>query len=123
MNNYITLDTYKYAVTAKNWESHPIRPASADPMLNGETAVTFGPATWRVWTGSIKAAVTPASGYGSIVNFRATMEKLQTVAYTDVYGNTFTVLATVKGPEISISPMWDAADNEFTQVVELRQVL
>ena len=123
MNNYITLDSYKYPVLAADWESHPVRPASAEPMLNGDTAVTFGPASHREWNGSIKAEVTARdTGWGTIVTLRATLVKLSTLSYTDVYGSAYTVLCSIAGPEASLSQMWDAADNDFSVKVNLREV-
>ena len=123
MNAYITLDSYKYPTLGIDWETHLIRPSSADMMLNGETAVTFGPAAVREWTGSIKAEVTARdTGWGTITTLRATMAKLSTLSFTDHYAVSYTVHLDIRGPDVSVSPMWDAATNEFSVKVSLRQV-
>lgn len=123
MNEYITLDGYKYPTLALDWESHPVRPASADLMLNGETAVTFGPAASRQWTGSIKAEVTARdTGWGTITTLRASLVKLTTLSFTDHYGNSYTILCDIRGPEVSLSPIWDATENEFSVKVSMKEV-
>ena len=123
MNNYITLDSYKYPTIAEAWGEVIQRPASADMLLDGTYAVTFGPAAFKKWQGFIKADVTARdTGWGTIATLRATLAKLSTLSYTDHYGNAYTVLVSIKGPEQSLSPMWDAATNEFTVPVEIIQV-
>jgi len=123
MNAYITLDSYKYPTLMIDWESHPVRPATAAVMLNGETAVTFGPTARTAWSGSIKAEVTARdTGWGTITTLRATLAKLSTLSFTDHYGSSYTVLCNISGPEVSLSPVWDATENEFSVKVMLRQV-
>lgn len=123
MNEYITLDSLKYPTLSTDWTSHLVVPSSDAMMLNGEVAVTFGPAARREWNGSIKAEVTARdTGWGTIADLRTTLAKLTTLSFTDHYSSSYTVLVQIAGPEISLSPMWDATSNEFAIKVKVKQV-
>lgn len=112
MNDYVTLDTKKYKTSALAWEPLPVVPATLRIALSGDTDTVFGPVALMRWEGEMLAKVTPESGYGSILDLRLSLKKLQSLAFIDHYGASYTVLAQQVG-ERSVTPMWDGALNEF----------
>lgn len=114
MNDYITLDGYKYRTPARSWVMTNHKPASVKPTLIGETDATYGPVTILEWRGEIAGPVTaPGAGWGTIATLRATLKKRSTLSFTDHYGTTRTV--NVLGPfiERSLTPNWDAPSNQI----------
>jgi hypothetical protein len=113
MNDYITLDGYKYRTAAENWEPNEERPMVIRRLMSGSSNVTFGPATFTGWRGIILVDVTPAAGFGSVDNMRATYRLRSQLGFTDHYGNSYNVVIDRAVGEKSISPMWTAVDNVF----------
>lgn len=102
----------------------PVTPGSDELALNGQSLVTFGPASVMTWQGNIKAPVTPrGEGWGDVDNLRTTLQKLSTLSFTDHYSNTYTVVVRQTQPEQSKTPMWDGASNEIAFPVEVKQVV
>jgi hypothetical protein len=111
MNNYVLLDGYKYFAPFKQWEPSPEKPMSYRYTWGSGVEVTYGPAVFKVWKGSLIARVTPITDFGSVANIRATLLKTQALSFQDHEGNTFQVHAAYAGPEKSISPRWDGPSN------------
>ena len=114
MNNYITLDTLRYAAVYPDFGPIRSKAATERITLSGASDVTYGPGTTVEYSGTIKAPVTPRTGaWGDIDDLRATLEKREALPFIDPYGVAYTVY--VMGPhgEDSISPVWDGASNEF----------
>ena len=65
------------------------------------------------WVGMLNADVSPATGFGSITNLRATCAKLTQLSFTDHYGDTFNVILDRSVGEDSLTPQWDGASNKF----------
>jgi hypothetical protein len=113
MNDYIILDGYKYHTAAESWEPNEERPMVIRRLMSGSSNVTFGPATFTGWRGTVLVDVTPAAGFGSIDNMRTTYRKRQVLSFTDHYGTVCNVVIDRGVGEKSISPMWTAVDNVF----------
>lgn len=114
MNNYVTFDTLKYK--APHGAFGPIRnkPMTERITLSGASDVTYGPGTHIEWVGELFAPVTPeGTGWGDISDLRASFEKREALPFIDHYNNATTVYASGPHGEISLTPMWDAASNEF----------
>lgn len=120
MNNYITLDGYKYATNANKWEEVTFKPTTVRYTLNGGVDVTYGPATPREWIGEILAPVTArAEGWGTINTLKTTLVKKLAVAFIDHYGYSCNVHCIGEQRGRSLSPRWDDAQNVFFMPVEL----
>jgi hypothetical protein len=113
MNDYITLDGKKYHTAANAWDPNEERPMIVRRLLSGGTNVTFGPTTFTGWRGVVMVDVAPATGFGSIDDFRLTYRKRTKLSFTDHYGNTCDVVIDRTVGEKSLSPMWTAVDNVF----------
>ncbi len=113
MNDYIILDGKKYHTTFKKWEPLVDRSVVIKKLASGNRNATFGPTMKPIWQGAVRAAVTPEAGFGSIEDLRTTYYKLSSLAFTDHYGDAFTVVLERRVNEVSFSPKWDAAENVF----------
>ena len=119
MNNYVTLDGFKYDCPFKEWDPTTEKPMSYRRTWDGSFDVTYGPGLFKTWNGNLRARVTPATGYGSISDLRATISKMQGVTFIDHYGDTYTVHIEPAGPEKSFSPLWSGASNVFLVPVHM----
>ena len=119
MNAYVTFDGYKYIAVHGKWLPGITKPATYRMTLSGNADVTYGPSAKKVWEGVLGIDVSPASGFGSIANFRATIEKKAGLSFTDHYGNSYTVHTFGEFRDNSFSPMWDASSNVFHIQVRL----
>ncbi len=114
MNDYITLDGKKYRTTHKQWQPIIDRPVVIKKLLSGTRNVTFGPAMKPIWQGAVRAvASSPETGFGDIDDLRTTYEKLESISFTDHYGNNYTVVLDRRVNEASFTPKWDAPSNKF----------
>ena len=113
MNDYVTLDGKKYATIHGQWTPSTDRPVVFRRLLSGNTNVTFGPASNKRWRGTVTAAVTPATNYGSIDDLRATCEKLEILVFIDHYGVTHNVVIDRAVEESSKVPKWDSPENKM----------
>jgi len=87
MNDYITLDGYKYRTPARNWAPAEHKPASVKTTLLGEVDATYGPTTTYEWRGEIAAPVTsPGTGWGTIADLRLSLKKRSALSFSDHYG-------------------------------------
>jgi hypothetical protein len=111
MNNYITLDGFKYVTPFGKWTPVMDKPATARIDLLGGLDVTYGPATWQRWQGMIEVAANPTTGYGSPYELRATLAKRTAVTFVDHYGETYNVHLLGPFPEMSFTPVWDGNSN------------
>ena len=122
MNDYITLDGYKYRTAFKTWRPAILPMANSRILANGALDLVHGPTVVYIFAGEITADVTPDSGFGSISNLRATLEKKQALSLTDHYSTAYTVHAIGPFPERSLSPKWDSASNIFYVSVQFKGV-
>ena len=113
MNDYVTLDGKKYPTIHGQWTPSTDRPVVIRRLLSGSTNVTFGPASAKRWRGTLKAAVTPEVGYGSIDDIRTTYEKMESLTFVDHYGNTHSVIIDRAVDEGSNVPKWDSPENKM----------
>ena len=119
MNNYITLDGFRYHTAAENWVPLEDRPQVIRRLLSGSSNVTFGPATFTMWKGTIMADVTPQALFGSIEDLRTTYKKRQSLSFADHYGDAFTVVIDRSVDPRSLAPNWEQTDNTFKVNVTL----
>jgi hypothetical protein len=119
MNNYITLDGYKYQTLAENWVPASVRPVSAQMLMSGGIDVVFGPSVMKRWTGIIRVLPTSESGWGGISELRASYAKLQSLSMTDHWGDTYTVTLLGDLEEMSLAAKWDSASNRFLIPTEM----
>ena len=122
MNEYITLDGYKYSAIHGQWTPNTDRPVVVRRLLSGAANVTFGPANVKRWQGTMNAAVTPKTGYGSISDLRATYEKHSALVFVDHYGGTHNVIIDRSVDESSVVPDWAAASNKMHVQISLVKV-
>jgi hypothetical protein len=113
MNDYITLDGKQYRAAHENWEPTEDRPMIVRRLMSGGTNVTFGPATFTGWGGTVMADVGAVAPFGTPADLRATYKKRAALSFTDHYGTVHSVVIDRRVGEKSISPMHDAADNTF----------
>lgn len=112
MNDYITLDGKKYKTLFRSWRQTTPKASSERVLLSGALDVTYGHASYKLWTGEIEGPVTPIDGsWGSVTDLRATLAKVVGVSLTDHYGNTYTVHQIGPPQEDPFSPKWDGASN------------
>jgi len=120
MNNYITLDTKKYATPANNWHCITRKPNTARFTLQGDLDVTYGPAVPVYWEGEIIGPVTArATGWGTIANLRTSLAKQESLNFTDHYGSSYTVHSIGDLQERSLSNKWDDPTNVLYISVKL----
>ena len=67
-------------------------------------------------------ASTPATGYGTIDDLRATYAKLSTLTFIDHYGTSHTIVMDKRIGEQSLTPKWDSANNYFQVNVNLVEI-
>ncbi len=120
--NYITLNGKKYVTPAKSWKPMPVKPASVRYTLTGRMDATYGAAVLLQWDGEIEAAVTPATGYGSVADLDAACALRGTMAFTDHDGNNYTVHLLGPFPKRSLGNKWDAPGNKVYVTVSIRSV-
>jgi len=120
MNDYLTIDSYKYRTSHKSWRMSIQPLATSRVLLDGSLDVTHGPTTLYLFAGEIMAEVSPDTGFGSILNLRATLEKKQAFTLSDHYGTAYTVHAIGPFIERSLSPKWDSATNIIYVQVQFR---
>lgn len=121
MNNYITLDAYKY-MTKLDWVRVPVKPATARSLLSGSIDVSYGPGVFHEYRGTIIGPVTSlGEGWGTISTLRTSLDKLEGLSFTDHESNSGTAHIFGEMPNQSLTPMWDSNSNEF--YVPVRVVL
>jgi hypothetical protein len=123
---YVILDGYRYKTLAKQWHPATLRAATARLTLQGNLEATFGVGALKRWEGMISTphgeeATGAADGtlYGNIVTLRTSLQKLQTLPFTDHTGTTYTVVAVGPFGEQTIQNVWDAASNKYYIQVQL----
>jgi len=120
MNNYITLDGYKYATSAANWRPVVNKPYKERYTLAGDLDVTYGDATPTAWEGDIHGPVTArATGWGTIATLRTSMAKKSAVNFTDHNGASGTVHILGQFQQKSTLNTWDASGNVWLVSVRL----
>ena len=113
MNDYITLDGKQYRMAHDTFEPVEERPMVIRRLMSGGTKVTFGPATFTGWTGTVMADVAAVAPWGTPDDLRTTYKKRQALNYMDHFGVEYSVVIDRRVGEKSISPKHDAADNTF----------
>lgn len=122
MNNYITLDSYKYYTSGNNWQRTMYTPRSFRITLAGSGDSAYGSVSNPMWVGEIIAPVTsPGTGWGTVTTLRTSLAKLQNLSMTDHYGTTYTVFVQPLG-ERSKTRMWDGASNKINFAVEVKSI-
>jgi hypothetical protein len=120
MNDYITLDGFKYATSANNWKKLLEKPNTVRYTLSGALDITFGSASPIRWVGDVIAPVSArAEGWGTILNLRTSLAKVTSVVFTDHYADSFTVFSVAPLQERSLMNRWDDTNNVFFVPVEL----
>ena len=120
MNDYIILDTHWYTAPFPEFSvDGPTKPGKLRKTLAGDTDVTYGPAVTDAWAGNIWAPVSASGDYGTIVDLRATIAKLESVGFTDHYNVAHTVH--ILGPfrQTSLTPVWDSNLNRWKVTLKL----
>lgn len=114
MNDYVTLDSFRYAAPFGQFTPKRMIPHRLRYTLSGTVDATFGPASPLVWEGKLKVPVTPLdSDWGDLDDFRATVAKKAVLDFEDHYGDVYTVYVLGPFDEVSKLPVWDAVDNVF----------
>lgn len=120
MNAYIELDGLKYATPHKDWAPIMDKPSTVRYTLGGDPDITYGPAVPQAWQGSIRVPVTVTdSTWGMYADLKASLAKLENLAFTDHYGDSYYVAALGPFAERSMSPKWDSPTNVFHIQVRL----
>ena len=119
MNNYITLDGFRYK-TLTNWMPYEERPVTM--LFSGRTDVTFGPASYKFWKGSVAVDVTPSEFYGGIDDLKTTYRKPSSLQYFDHLGEEYTVVIDRGIDEKSLSPMWTSPENSINVTLTLIKI-
>jgi hypothetical protein len=113
MNDYIILDGKSYRTAHETWEPNEERPMIVRRLMSSRTSVTFGPATFTGWSGTVMADVGAQAPFGTPADLRATYKKRTSLSFYDHYGTEHLVVIDRRVGEKSISPMHDAPDNTF----------
>jgi hypothetical protein len=120
MNDYITLDGYKYATNAKKWDEVKSKPATERYTLSGVLDITYGAAFPQAWEGEINAPVTArAEGWGTFTTLSATLAKKSGVVFVDHYGSSYTIHCLGELRPRSLFHRWDSVANIFYVFVRL----
>lgn len=120
--SYITLDGNKYTTEQKSWVPTITNPSTARVTLAGTLDTTWGTKEMYSFQGSIRADISPATGYGTPAQLRTSLKKKQQITFADHYEVLYDMA--VQGfEERSHSPGWDAADNAFFFTVQIVGVL
>jgi hypothetical protein len=119
MEEYITLDDYRYATNAKNWKMSILPPASPQLLLNEEFDVTFGPNTWYIFTGELVVHMAPEH-YIDHESRGSLLAKTNSLILTDHYGSNYRIVAIGPFPERGISPMWESPSEIMYVSVQLK---
>jgi hypothetical protein len=126
MNNYITLDTYKYKTLQRAWVPSRNTPSTSRVTLLGDLDITFGHVTLLTYQGELVGPVSvadtskyPGGGWGTITELRASLGKKQALAFTDHEGLTMNVHARGPYPERNLLPDWDNTNNLVYVMVTL----
>jgi len=120
MNDYITLDGFKYATSANNWKKLLDKPNTVRYTLSGALDITFGAASPTRWVGDVIAPVSARSeGWGTISNLRTSLAKVSSILFTDHYGNRYNVFSVAPLQQRSLMNRWDDTNNVFFVPVEL----
>jgi len=120
MNDYITLDGFKYATSANNWKKLLEKPNTVRYTLSGALDITFGAASPIRWVGDVIAPVSARSeGWGTISDLRTSLAKVSSMVFTDHYADSFTVFSVAPLQERSLMNRWDDTNNVFFVPVEL----
>lgn len=114
MNDYIILDNKRYKAIFGQWAPTRVKPAKIRKTLAGATDATYGPAITVSWEGTLIVPVTPSgSSWGSDEDLRTSFDKLESLSFTDHYGDTCNVIAAGVLQENSLTPTWDSVLNRF----------
>lgn len=122
INNYITLDSKRYATKSTDWTPGLLSPNTNRITLSGDLDATWGASVIYTWKGMIHADITPrAAEWGNPTNLETSLAKKQKLSMTDHYGTTFDVV--IAGWEKSSQQAdWEASGNEMSYNVEIRGV-
>ena len=113
MNNYIQIGGKKYMALAADFFPSRSTLSQVRPTWSGRMDVIYAPAVIVSYSGTIIVALTPASGFGSMTDFRASYSAASTSAYVDHFGTAYTIAFQGKMDEKSLMGCWDAVSNEF----------
>ena len=115
MNNYITLDSYKYSTSQERWAPVIVKPGTVRFTIEGTVDATYASNVFYIWNGEIRAEAVAAGGYGSMDTLRATLIKRQGVTFIDHYGSSHSVHIVGEMMESFLQPDW-ANSLGFVQV-------
>jgi len=113
MNNYIQINGKKYMALAADWVPSRSTLSQVRPTWSGRMDVIYAPAVIVSYSGTLIVAKTPATGFGSMTDFRASYDAPSVSTFIDHYGTTYSIAFQGKMDEKSIMNTWDAASNEF----------
>jgi hypothetical protein len=125
VRNYIVLDGKWYKTPAKSWNPVTNKPGTVRATLLGSVDVTFGSAAIREMQGQIEAlaqAHLPPNNWGTIQDLRTTLEKCQSVPFTDHLEDDYEVVLIGPFKEDSFTSLWDSAENTFKVSVRIIKV-
>lgn len=118
-NPYIELDGKKYVCLHGRWNKAKSKPSRERQTLSGSVDITYGPAVFTVWEGSIRAYVTPQVGYGTPTELELTYNKKESVPFIDHDAGAYTVHFIGELVGDSFLPMYDSASNSFVYKIKL----
>jgi hypothetical protein len=121
MNDYITLDGKRYKARFPDFDRLRRKPSRERMTLGGDVDVTYGPAVWILWEGSLIVEVSPGDSvnYGSCDELDATFDKTEAVGYTDHFGTVYTAHVVGVLQRQSLTPVHDGATNRFVYRVRI----
>ncbi len=115
MNDYVTLDGYRYAAPFMQFEPIRQKPARVRYTLGGTLDVTYGPAAPLIWEGKLKVPVEPTDSdvWGDIGQFRITAATKAALAFIDHLGDSYTVHLLGRFHELPKVPVVDSTTNTY----------
>ena len=82
------------------------KPGTVRFTIEGTMDGTYGPGVFYNWQGEIRVDATPAAGYGSLANLKATLVKRQGLGFVDHWGDNYLVHIVGEMPEKYLTPDW-----------------
>lgn len=112
MNNYIVIDGKKYSTTHGTWIPRDVIPGRVRRTTNSAIDAVYG-TPYKEFQGEIRPYHTAPTGWGSYADLLTSLAKATKLAFIDHFGNEYE--AAIVGPlePRSMSPRYDAADNQY----------
>jgi hypothetical protein len=124
MNDYVTLDGYKYRTVFGQWTPVFNKPTTVRYPADGTLDVNYGETTYREWAGLFSAPITSEGvGWGTYTTLKASILKNENLSYIDHEDATVHSVAILGGFEVkSRTPDLYGASNKLYMMMRLLKV-